>query len=70
MYINPPFGQQPHDLAAVQQTHHYLEACNNLFEQGFLSHRKIENENADVLQHIMEGYNFFVRWHTSLEGNS
>ena len=33
--------QPPVDAAATKETLQYLEACNKLFENGFLSHEKI-----------------------------
>lgn len=49
MYMNPPHGPPPLDIASVQQTLKYLHACNMLFEKGFLSHRKIQPDNLEVL---------------------
>ena len=68
-YMNPQYGEAPHHLAAVQQTYQYLTTCNQLFEEGFLSHYRIEDINSEVLHSIMEGYKFFVRWHDALEGH-
>ena len=67
IYMNPQYGLPPYDQANVQQTHEYLRACNMLFENGFLSHDKIRDENADVLTSIQEGYSFFPRWYEAIE---
>ena len=40
----------------------YLEACNNLFEKGFLSHDKVSASNKVVLANIERGYKFFCKW--------
>ena len=40
----------------------YLEACNKLFERGFLSHDRITDMKSDVLKSIDEGFQFFVNW--------
>ena len=37
----PQYGARPHDYRSAYQTHRYLTACNKIFENGFLSHRKI-----------------------------
>ena len=68
-HMNPAFGDPPHDIREIRQTHQYLTACQNLFEKGFLSHKKIDEENSDVLHNIMYGYRFFETWHDALEGN-
>ena len=40
----------------------YLEACNKIFEEGFLSHKKITNMDSEVLKSINEGYKLFTSW--------
>lgn len=40
----------------------YLEACNKLFENGFLSHKRILSMESDVIKSIKEGYEFFTGW--------
>lgn len=59
-YIN----EHPHqeDVACVKNTLKYLEACNKIFEKGYLSHSKITDMNSEVLTSIDEGYKFFVNW--------
>ena len=66
--------QQRFMIAAVQNlastgsdegstnTGEYLEACNLLFEQGMLSHRRINNSNSPVLTKIRKGMKFFEQW--------
>ena len=50
------------DTDATRKTLSYLEACNKLFEKGFLSHNRIMDVNSEVLQSINEGYRFFTTW--------
>ena len=70
MYLHPGPGVPiPHDRESVQQTHNYLQACNLLFEQGFLAHTKIWDMTSPVLTNIWQGYDFFVQWYNALEGN-
>ena len=59
----------PSDAASVQSTLKYLEACNLLFERGFLSHSKVCDLQSNVLQSIDKGYRYFVKWHDSLYGS-
>lgn len=67
-YTNPPLGVQiPHDAASVRQTHAYLSACNNIFEKGFLSWHPISSPQSEGLQHIQQGYAFFVDWYDNLD---
>ena len=56
----------PDDAANVKLTLEYLEACNKIFEKGFLSHKKICDLNSEVLQSISTGFSYFVRWHKVL----
>ena len=49
-------------------TGEYLEACNLLFEQGMLSHRRINNSNSPVLTNIRKGMTFFEQWCADHEG--
>ena len=61
----------PCDTPMVMATLKYLTACNQLFEQGFLSHEKVSADNTKVLDSIKMGYSFFSSWLKSLldEGN-
>ena len=67
MYMNPQYAARPYDYPSVHQTHQYLTACNKLFENGFLSHFKITEDNRTVLNSIQDGYSFFVDWYEALE---
>ena len=40
----------------------FLEACNLMFENGFLSHDRVSISNKQVLANIDEGYEFFCKW--------
>ena len=57
------------DVQSTKKTLQYLEACNKLFEEGFLSHRKITDINSDVLKSISQGYEFFTSWINQLIEN-
>ena len=67
--------QQPHVLAEMKEhlstndndshlcnTIQYLEACNKLFENGFLSHHKITLRDRSVIESLDEGFWFFIGW--------
>ena len=56
----------PHDANATCETLAYLEACNLLFEQGFLSHDRIRGTNSDVIKNINRGYEYFSKWLDSI----
>ena len=49
----------PHDAFSVASTRKYLEACNKVFENGFLSHKKIYSSDSEVLFNIQSGFKFF-----------
>ena len=49
-------------MGSVKNTLKYLEACNKMFEKGFLSHLKIVDMNSEVLTSINEGYQFIIDW--------
>ena len=49
-------------LQSDKNTLKYLEACNKMFERGFLSHDRISDMNSEVLRSINEGFQFFVNW--------
>ena len=63
-YVNqsPP----PSDIYSAQITLNYLEARNKIFEEGFLSHSTVTQENQDILRSISNGFDFFVKWIDSL----
>ena len=56
----------PKDVAATSETLAYLEACNKLFEQGFLSHDRIRNMDSQILRNIHQGYSYFSNWLDSI----
>ena len=49
----------------MQQLKH-TEACNLLFEKGFLSHEKVSSMNSIVVQNISSGYQYFTLWLSAL----
>jgi len=59
---NPP----PEDVTAAKETLLYLEACNLLFEQGFLSHDRVRSADSQVLANIDKGFAYFTEWLDSL----
>ena len=63
-YINqePP----PADAGTAMETLEYLEACNLLFERGFLSHDRVRGMNSDVILNINKGFSYFTEWLDSL----
>ena len=58
---------RPHPLSVSETecTLKFLEACNLVFEKGFLSHEIVSVRNNQVLANIEKGYDFFCKW---LEG--
>ena len=54
-------GGQGHSAAAD-----YLEACNQIFEQGILSHSKVTHHKSHVLVNMKCGFSFFQSWHQHL----
>jgi len=60
----------PDDAASVRCTLDYLEACNLLFEKGFLSHSKVWDMQGDVLKNIQKGYGYFMKWYDDLYDNA
>ena len=63
-YINQE--PSPVDTGTATETLEYLEACNLLFERGFLSHDRVRSMNADVIQKINKGFSYFTEWLDSL----
>lgn len=63
-YINqdPP----PADKATTSEVLAYLEACNLLFEQGFLSHGRVRSLEADIIKNIDKGFQYFTGWIDSI----
>jgi len=54
------------DNASVTLTLRYLEACKKLFEEGFLSHKRVSSCDSSVLASIRTGFNHFANWHKDL----
>lgn len=54
------------DAPMTRKTLAYLEACSHMFENGFLSHKKIVDINSEVLKSISDGYDFFCNWITQI----
>ena len=63
-YINQQ--PSPADAGTAMETLEYLEACNLLFERGFLSHDRVRSTSAEVLQNINNGFRYFTNWLDSL----
>lgn len=51
----------------MRDTISFLEASNKLFENGFLSHRKITSLDSTVVDNILSGLLFFTDWYVKLE---
>ena len=62
IHQDPP----PSDVAMTIEAHKYLEACNLLFEKGFLCHEKICRMDSPVLQNISSGFEYFSSWISTL----
>ena len=56
----------PADAASTSLTVQFLEALNQLFEEGFLSHNQIDSMSSPVLNKMSNGYKFFTAWLDSL----
>ena len=56
----------PCDAPSVKCTLKYLTACNQLFEQGLLSHGRVSLKDTKILDSIKKGYSFFSNWLQSL----
>ena len=54
------------DVDSVKLTLQYLEACRDLFENGFLSHKKITTMKSEPLVSIHKGFTHIKRWHEKL----
>jgi len=56
----------PEDADNVRLTLRYLEACKDLFEDGFLSHQKISSMKSEAIVSILNGFSFFEKWYQEL----
>ena len=54
--------KKPEDEPSATLVVKYLQALNSLFENGFLSHERIESADCLLLQRMETGYQFFVQW--------
>ena len=55
IHQDPP----PSDKVHVEATLNHLEACNRMFERGFLSHDRIMSMDSEIIQNITQGFTFF-----------
>ena len=55
IHQDPP----PANVATTIETHKYLEACNLIFERGFLCHEKVSGMDSPVLDNIFRGFEYF-----------
>ena len=39
-----------------------IKACHNLFEEGFLSHQRVNNLNSPIIHNIQKEMEFFEVW--------
>ena len=60
----------PAGTDATAEAHKFLEACNLLFEKGFLSHEKVSTMDSMVLQSISSVYQYFTSWFSTLLSES
>ncbi len=56
----------PHNAESVRKTLDYLQNLNQLFEEGFLSHEKIDSFTHPVLLKMQEGMDYLTTWLDSL----
>jgi len=56
----------PEDATTTSETLAYLEACNKLFEQGFLSHERVRSMDSKILKNMQDGFSYFSKWLTSI----
>ena len=54
------------DVATTIETHKYLEACNLMFERGFLCQEKVCGVDSPVLKNISSGFEHFSTWISTL----
>jgi hypothetical protein len=56
------YSQSVTEANSTASTLEYLQACNNLFERGFLSHKRVAAMDCEVLTNIAKGASFFQKW--------
>eukprot|EP00733_Pompholyxophrys_punicea_P001526 Pompholyxophrys_punicea_v1_NODE_795_length_1280_cov_4.899756.p1 type:complete len:237 gc:universal NODE_795_length_1280_cov_4.899756:399-1109(+) len=57
---------RPGDNKNILKTIQFLEACENIFEQGILSHAHVNSMDHAVVKNIRSGMKFFSNWANSL----
>lgn len=50
------------DKEATKLTYQYLEACNDIFENGFFSTTPIRSIDGSVIESIVKGFKSFHEW--------
>lgn len=66
-YFGIPIKSQSQPMQILlDETLQYLQACHNLFEEGFLSHERITDMESTLLKNIDEGYEYFTSWLSTL----
>lgn len=62
LYSHTKSNPQPLDVDSTRCTLQYLEACNRIFERGFLSHERVLSVDSKVIESISVGFKFFCEW--------
>ena len=57
---------KPIDAPSAKLVLRYLQAQQNLFEEGFLTHERITSLQSSILAQMESGYKFFTHWLKSL----
>ena len=55
------YSQSVPEVKSTVCTLEYLQACNHLFEKGFLSHKEVATMDSEVLSSVAKGMQFFQR---------
>lgn len=74
--------QQPYMITAIEgmaskdpscdahvATAKFLRACSNIFEDGILSHAKINSMQSKPIKNMETGYHFFEQWKNDLSSS-
>uniref|UniRef100_A0A1X7U9J2 Uncharacterized protein n=1 Tax=Amphimedon queenslandica TaxID=400682 RepID=A0A1X7U9J2_AMPQE len=61
---------RPNKMKEHLATLEYLKACNKLFENGILSHKKVDQLSLKVLKNLNEGYAFLKKWKDSFSNDT
>jgi len=59
-------SRPPDDAENVHLTLHYLEACRDFFEEGFLFRKKFTNMKSEAISSIQKGFTHFEKWYNEL----